>query len=218
MLPGVPMSWTCGCSNIWPFSRGSKIQAAKGNDLSTLHLQDVLNYIFELRLVNLAEFVLFTHEGAFNKYLVHTYTYIYIILYFYIIYILDNVLTFGLRLTCFAYICTCSLASRYEIHSPGHPVSTTCQACWQISEFLSNTSTNREKVGRAAKSKDGLFVDGMISLSTWHFGSPRLWEILGFLNVFDFAPKQTLQFTAKKKCCIERNHLKPPQCSMRHWF
>lgn len=86
-----------------------------------------------------------------------------------------------------------------NFHRPGHPVSTTCQACWQISEFLSNTSTNREKVGMAAKSKDGLFVDGLVSLSTWHFGSPRLWEILGFLSVFDFAPKQTLQFTAKKK-------------------
>lgn len=76
--------------------------------------------LFELRLVNLTEFVLFTHEGSFNKYLVHTYTYIYIyiVIYLYITYILDNVLTFGLRLTCFAYICTCSLASRYEFSSP----------------------------------------------------------------------------------------------------
>lgn len=95
-----------------------------------------------------------------------------------------------------------------NFHRPGHPVSTTCQACWQISEFLSNTSTNREKVGMAAKSKDGLFVDGLVSLSTWHFGSPRLWEILGFLSVFDFAPKQTLQFTAKKKVL---HRTEPPQ-------
>ena len=194
MLPGVPMSWTCGCSNTWPFSRsGSWVKNPSREGKWPQRIIWIEVGEFDWIVYGLLK------KGPFNKYLIHwrIRKYIYIHIYIFIFWIMCLHLAYGLHvLLTFAHA---PWHLDMNFHRPGHPVSTTCQACWQISEFLSNTSTNREKVGRAAKSKDGLFVDGMISLSTWHFGSPRLWEILGFL-----APKQTLQFTQKKSVASNR--------------